>query len=833
MRLRITSAFLRRRLAGITTIALLGAVVAGVGTSLTALAADSQIISSGPLTRILITNDLNCGVSHVGDTSPEFYGDTACGTFLTVGGILYGPAYVPAGGSASPRTAWTPVSQTSVTGSGTSSDPYKIVTVVAADATGVTLTETDSYVVGQESYRTDVQINNGSSGAVSGILYRAGDCFLQNSDAGYGRVGPGGAIACTASQAANSRIEQWFPLTQGSNYYESGYNSVWFRIGQKLPFPNTCDCNIFEDNGAGLSWSVSIAAGASLTFSHLTTFSPLGIVPLTTAKTADAPTAAAGSTDGYTITISNTNIIAETLDSIFDTLPAGFSYVAGSTTGATTSNPVVTGQTLTWSGPFTVPAGGSVTLHFSVVVSSIPGAYSDNAGATATGAVVIPTGPTATVTVTQTQTDQSITAAGVSISATEGQLFTGDVATFTDPDANATAAEYSATIDWGDGSATSAGTISGPTGGPFTVRGSHTYADEGTYTVTVHITDSDSTNAADATSTAHVADATLTPGPLSLTGGTEGSGATTASFTFTDANPVSTVADFTATISWGDATSSAGTVSGPTGGPYTVTGSHTYADEGSYPVTVMVTDDGGSTTSATGTAAVADAALTAVCAAPANFTQSFSGATATFTDANPLSTVADFTATTINWGDGTITAGTVSGPIGGPYTVSGSHTYLTTGPFTIKTSIIDDGGATATASCNVLTFAFAPGGGSFAIGDNNAVVGNSVTFWGAQWWKLNSLSGGPAPASFKGFAESPNAPSCVANANWSADTGSSTPPPPGPLPAYMGVIVTSKASQSGSTDSGTIVQIVVVHTNPGYQPDAGHAGTGKVVAIVC
>jgi uncharacterized repeat protein (TIGR01451 family) len=734
MRLRIASAFSRRRLAGITTIALLGAVVAGVGTSVTALAAQQMITSSGPLTRILITGDLNCGVSHVGDTSPEFYNDIACGTFLTVGGILYGPAYVPAGQSASPRTAWTSVSQTAVTGSGTSSDPYKIVTVVAADATGVTLTETDSYVIGQESYRTDIQINNGSSGPISGILYRAGDCYLQNSDLGYGRVGPGGAIACTASQAANSRIEQWFPLTPGSNYYESNYNSVWSWIGSQQPFPNTCVCTTLIDNGAGLSWSVSIAAGGSLTFSHLTTFSPLGIVPLTTAKTADAPTAAAGSTDGYTITISNSNIIAATLDSIFDTLPAGFSYVAGSTTGATTSNPVVTGQTLTWSGPFTVPAGGSVTLHFSVVVSSVPGAYSDNAGATATGAVVIPTGPTAQVTVTTSE--QPITAAGVSISATEGQQFSGTVATFTDPDLAAIATDYSATIVWGDGHSSS-GAIAGG-GGNFTVSGVNTYLEEGTYNVTVTITDVDT----------------------------------------------------------------------------------------------------GITTATANSATVLDAALKATPACPAtSMIKSFNGTTATFTDAaSPSGTLSDFSAT-INWGDTSSSTGTITGPVAGVYTVTGTHTYATTGTFTITTTITDVGGSTATTFCSTLGFAFAPGGGAFVIGDKNAVTcsakgGCTVTFWSAQWWKLNSLTGGPAPASFKGFAESPNAPSCSAS-NWSADTGSSTPPPPGPLPAFMGVIVTSKASQSGSTDSGDIVHIVVVQTNPGYQPDAGHAGTGTVVAIVC
>ena len=48
-----------------------------------------------------------------------------------------------------------------------------------------------------------------------------------------------------------------------------------------------------------------------------------------------------------------------TLNSITDMLPQGFSYIAGSSTGATTANPTVGGQTLTWNGPFTVPGGGT------------------------------------------------------------------------------------------------------------------------------------------------------------------------------------------------------------------------------------------------------------------------------------------------------------------------------------------------------------------------------------------------------------------------------------------------------------------------------------------
>ena len=49
----------------------------------------------------------------------------------------------------------------------------------------------------------------------------------------------------------------------------------------------------------------------------------------------------------------------------------------------------------------------------------------------------------------------------------------------------------------------------------------------------------------------------------------------------------------------------------------------------------------------------------------------------------------------------------------------------------------------------------------------------------------------------------------------------------------MGVIVSSKISQSGSQISGNTVHIVVVQTNSGYNPNVGHAGTGTVVAQVC
>ena len=132
--------------------------------------------------------------------------------------------------------------------------------------------------------------------------------------------------------------------------------------------------------------------------------------------------------------------------------------------------------------------------------------------------------------------------------------------------------------------------------------------------------------------------------------------------------------------------------------------------------------------------------------------------------------------------------------------------------------------------CSVIVYANSSGG-SFVIGDGNAAVGQKVTFWGAQWSKLNTLSGGSAPASFKGFENMPaTLPPC--GGTWSTDPGNSSNPPSS-IPSYMGVIVSSSVTKKGSAISGNVRKLVVVKTNPGYGPNPGHDGTGTVVAVIC
>jgi hypothetical protein len=334
--------------------------------------------------------------------------------------------------------------------------------------------------------------------------------------------------------------------------------------------------------------------------------------------------------------------------------------------------------------------------------------------------------------------------------------------------------------------------------------------------------------------------------PISATGAditaTEGAPFTGTVATFGDPAPMSTAAEYKATIDWGDSTpTSPGTITPPTGGSYTVSGTHTYTEEGSYKVTVTITDidEPSNTATTTSTATVNDAELTATCATPPFSPQIFIGTTATFTDANTFAQNSDFSAT-INWGEGPTEPGTIdplptSGP--GPYTVRGMHTYTSTGTFTITTTITDDGGSTATVKCDVLIFAFATGNGAtFVIGDLEAGLTRHVTWWSSQWANINLMSGGAPPDAMKGFAGFEDnflglpPPDC--GGTWSTDPGNSTPPPAS-VPKFMGVIVSSKVTKSGSVITGDIKQVVIVENDPGYQPSPGHPGTGTEIAILC
>lgn len=399
MRIRVRPGRLTIGAATAVALALGGATAAGA-------AVEGTAILSAPLS-IGVTGDLNCSVDHAGDTSGEFFGNTACATVistLTPVLHLYGPSTIPAGGALTSDANYSPLTNLTppaLTGAGTPASPYTLTTV--ADGGPIQITQVDTYVTGSETYRTDLTLKNVGGTATTGVLYRGGDCYLQDSDSGLGTVNAAaGTVACKAlpSSPNPNRIEEWIPLTAGSTFIEGAYSSeVWTAFATGNVFPNTCTCATEQDNGAGISWPYSLAVGASTTFSHQTTFSPTGNqVNLT--KTASVGVTTPGGRVGYTITAANPNAGTAQLTTLTEHLPAGFAYVPGSTTGLTTANPAITGADLTWTVNASIASGASAALGFQATASATPGRYPDSADGTGGGGVTIaPTGPTALVVV--------------------------------------------------------------------------------------------------------------------------------------------------------------------------------------------------------------------------------------------------------------------------------------------------------------------------------------------------------------------------------------------------------------------------------------------------
>ncbi len=270
----------------------------------------------------------------------------------------------------------------------------------------------------------------------------------------------------------------------------------------------------------------------------------------------------------------------------------------------------------------------------------------------------------------------------LTINVTPNQAFNGVVATFTDQgNPSQTAGDWSATIDWGDGT-NSAGTVSGSTGGPFSISGSHTYAatESGLDTALVAKFSDD----APSILTNIPINSTVIVGflgQLAALSPIEGTAlaANTTVATFTDADAGDIAGDFAATIDWGDGVTSTGTVV-VSGGTVTIEGGHTYADEGNYTATASLkrtTDNDQGTVTGSITVKEGDSGNLNPVTLKIQPNQAFSGVVATFTDNDPQQVASDWSAT-IDWGDGTSSAATVSGSIGGPFSISGNHTYAST-----------------------------------------------------------------------------------------------------------------------------------------------------------
>lgn len=223
------------------------------------------------ITSYTTSGDLGCSLATQEDTHDEFYTiesapNDACGTFLAYNGQLYGPATIPAGQSLGSYTPWTTVSQ-NTTGDGSTAQPYTTTTIVAAEGTGVQLTETDSWVSGDNKVNSTYQISGASGDASQVVLYHAADCYAGGSDIGAGSFNASSqTVGCVHDNGDGTFFqEQFIPQTPGAQSVEDFYNNIWSDIATQTLLPGTCTCEQTQDNGAGLSWAFPLNGTTPIT----------------------------------------------------------------------------------------------------------------------------------------------------------------------------------------------------------------------------------------------------------------------------------------------------------------------------------------------------------------------------------------------------------------------------------------------------------------------------------------------------------------------------------------------------------------------------------------
>jgi hypothetical protein len=97
----------------------------------------------------------------------------------------------------------------------------------------------------------------------------------------------------------------------------------------------------------------------------------------------------------------------------------------------------------------------------------------------------------------------------LAIAPVEGQVFSGPLAVVADPNGVHTASEYNGSIEWGDGSTSTATIIA--SGSAISIVGTHTYIQTGPTLIKVHVEDEAVSESGSAETTIDVADAPLTP----------------------------------------------------------------------------------------------------------------------------------------------------------------------------------------------------------------------------------------------------------------------------------------------------------------------------------
>ncbi len=365
------------------------AAIAAATTTLGALAvttlpASAAAVDAGGTGLALeVTPDLACSVGRSGQ-APAF----RCATLVAHNGVVYGPAAAAGAPSGLTVTPYELVSQSGPSGTGTATDPYRITTIVELGATGVRIVQTDRMVASEGRIETDYRLRTSVNTAVT--LYRVGDCDGMGTGT---RDELSSSVTC--SNGTGAVLLQ--PTSPEGHSVMGSNSAVWSNASTGSDFDDSCTCGATLDHGLGLSWAKVLTSGDTVGAAALTQLLPDNTLPLMASAVAPIKLTHPFASESYEITIRNPTDTARTLNSINVVVATNVRYITGSVAGEGTPEPTVSGRTLTWAGPLTVPANGSYQFSFKVRTPDDAGNITIDVTAEAEGALVSPARYTATM----------------------------------------------------------------------------------------------------------------------------------------------------------------------------------------------------------------------------------------------------------------------------------------------------------------------------------------------------------------------------------------------------------------------------------------------------
>jgi len=238
----------------------------------------AEITSSGPISRIRIASNLECRVTshahkfeHIDDIVLT-YDVSNCDTYVAIGNSpnvnLVGP-YPYSWGDLSDRTDFTPYGQQSVSGVGTKDNPFTITTTVETGDGDITLTQDDSYVLGDTYMTTTVKVEySGKRDPYKYVkVYRIARCdytFKPNEDDFFGHgMRDENWTACVPYYNTDSSWRfQLKGVTPTVTTMEASAEVVMDTLNNREPFANTVQVDDHYYSTLGLSWTATLVAGS-------------------------------------------------------------------------------------------------------------------------------------------------------------------------------------------------------------------------------------------------------------------------------------------------------------------------------------------------------------------------------------------------------------------------------------------------------------------------------------------------------------------------------------------------------------------------------------------